>query len=333
MAKAGGSKVDRGDSAERLLNITLALLSSKNGLTKAELFEGVRDYKIALESGTSLAALDKKFDRDKSDLRDSGIKVETFILPSDGEDNQQSRYTINSSEFSWPKGVSLTPKQLQLLNLAASVWRQASLSSDATAGLDRLRALGSSSESADLLGFAPRIATHEPSFFPLSNAIEERATVSFSYRKPGQDKLEKRNVNPWLLHHKAGQWLLVCWDNDAKGVRNFMLKRIIGSVSQTGKTFDPISNTQLIDAEKDLDQHIAKQVATLLIKRDSMAWFHFEVTTPGQSEEAEVSFHYMDLWLLAEELRDFAGDFRVVSPVELDQAVRAGFERVAAEHG
>lgn len=333
MAQTGGSKTEKGDSAERLLNITLALLTSQHGLTKAELFEGVRDYRLAKQSGTSMDALEKKFERDKTDLRNSGIKIETFILQSDGEDNQQSRYMINASEFSWPKGISLTPAQLQLLNLAASVWRQASLSSEATAGLDRLRALGVSSESADLLGFAPRIATHEPAFFPISTAISERATISFGYRKPGQSTIEKRTVNPWLLRHVSGQWLLVCWDIDANDVRNFMLRRIIGAVSISKNQFEAATDSQLEDAELSLNEHIQKNVAVLEIKRDSLAWFHFEASNYGQGETTEVSVNFMDLWLLAEELRDYAGDFKVIAPKELDDAVRAGFEKVAAEHG
>lgn len=333
MAISGGSKVEKGDSAERLMNITLALFSSSNGLTKQELFLAVRDYRLAKEKGTSDAALEKKFERDKSDLRESGIRVETFILQSDGDDNQQTRYTINASEFSWPQGVTLTPNQLQLLSIAASVWRQASLSSEATAGLDRLRALGVASETADLIGFAPRIATHEPSFFTLSSAVAEKTRVKFGYRKPGQDKVEIRDVNPWLLRNISGQWLLVCWDNVAGDVRNFMLKRIIGRIDVTKDTFDVATDMQLQEAEESLDSHIKNQVATLKIKRDSLAWYHFEVSAPGQSEEAEISFHYMDLWLLADELRDYAGDYEIVSPVELLNAVKAGFEKVAAEHG
>lgn len=329
MAKAE-SQVDKGDAAERLLNITLALLSSRNGLSKAELFQAVRDYRNSIEAGANADALEKKFDRDKEILRSNGIQLETFILGSDGDDNQQSRYVINPSEFSWPKDVKLTAKQLQLLNLAAQVWRQASLSSDATAGLDRLRALGVASDSSSLIGFAPRIKTHEHCFMPLTNAISERAEVSFDYRKPGQDKITKRVVQPWKLRNVSGQWLLVCWDVEAKDVRNFMLKRIIGRIKETGVTFEKVPNGNIDAAIESLDKHIDGQVATLSVRKDSMAWFHFEVRS--NAEWAEVSFHYMDLWLLAEELRDYAGDFNVVGPAELSAALMVGYEKVAADH-
>lgn len=330
MAKAE-TQVEKGDAAERLLNLTLALLSSRHGLTKSELYRAVRDYRKSIEAGVSAEALEKKFDRDKETLRSNGIQLETFILASDGDDNQQTRYIINPSEFSWPKGVEITSKQLQLLNLAAQVWRQASLSSDATAGLDRLRALGVSDDSSSLLGFAPRIKTHEASFMPLTNAIAERAEVSFNYRKPGQDAVARRTVQPWKLRNISGQWLLVCWDAAANDVRNFMLKRIIGKIHETGNTFEQPKTGVLDQAIQDLDSHIESQVATLSLRKDSLAWFHYEVR--ANTEWAEVSFHFMDLWLLAEELRDYAGDFKVIGPAELAAAIQVGFEKVAADHG
>jgi proteasome accessory factor B len=325
------SQIDRGDAAERLLNITLVLLSSRYGLTKAELYQAVRDYRLSIAAGASSDAMEKKFDRDKDLLRTNGIQLETFILQSDGDDNQQTRYIINPSEFSWPKGIELSSKQLQLLNLAAQVWRQASLSSDATAGLDRLRALGVASDSSSLIGFAPRIRTHETSFVPLTNAIAESAEVTFNYRKPGQDQIAKRVVRPWKLRNISGQWLLVCWDVDAQDVRNFMLKRIVGRIKETGNRFEKVRPDEIESAEALLDRHIEGQVATLSLRRDSLAWFHYEVRS--NADWAEVSFHYMDLWLLAEELRDYAGDFEVVGPAELADAIRIGYEKVAAEHG
>ncbi|MEY4320185.1 MAG: hypothetical protein RLZZ471_126, partial [Actinomycetota bacterium] len=277
MASSDLTQIEKGDAAERLLNITLALLSARHGLTKAELFQAVRDYRNSIQSGTSAEALEKKFDRDKELLRANGIQLETFILASDGDDNQQTRYVINPSEFSWPKGIQLSSKQLQLLNLAAQVWRQASLSSDATAGLDRLRALGVTSDSSSMIGFAPRIKTHESCFMPLTNAIAERKEVSFDYRKPGQTEITRRTVQPWKLRNISGQWLLVCFDIDSSDVRNFMLKRIVGKINETGNSFAKVSSDAIDAAVSSLDDHIESQVAKLSVRRDSMAWFHYEV--------------------------------------------------------
>lgn len=333
MNDAGGYERDKSDASERLLNITLALISTNIGMTKAELFSAIRDYRNDIESGISLKSLEKKFERDKDDLRASGIQLETRILDSDMGDNQETRYIISPSGFQWPKDVTLNAKQLQLLQLASTVWRQASLSSDAALGLDRLRALGTASPTSDLIGFAPRIKTHETSFIPLTNAITSRNTVSFQYRKPGHSKAEVRNLQPWRISHIEGQWIVQGWDTDASDYRNFLLKRIVSAVDVKSEEFDAPSEVQIAELQRLLDQHIANNIAKLLVKRDSMAWFHFDLPTAGNSEEEELELQFMDLWLLADELRDYAGDFKVVSPPELDQAIRHGYEMVAADHG
>lgn len=333
MTQVGEYERDKSDASERLLNITLALISTNIGMTKAELFSAIRDYRNDIEKGISLKSLEKKFERDKDDLRASGIQLETRILDSDMGDNQETRYIISPSGFQWPKDVRLNAKQLQILQLASTVWRQASLSSDAALGLDRLRALGTASPTSDLIGFAPRIKTHERSFSPLTNAITNRNSVSFSYRKPGQSVTETRNLQPWRISHIEGQWIVQGWDLDADNYRNFLLKRIVSEVNINADEFEAPSEIQIAELQRLLDEHIANNVARLLVKRDSMAWFHFDLSAAGTSEEEEFELQYMDLWLLADELRDYAGDFKVIAPAELDDAIRHGYEKVAADHG
>lgn len=333
MSDNGGYQRDKADASERLLNITLALISTRIGMTKAELFSAIRDYRNDIEKGVSLKSLEKKFERDKDDLRASGIQLETRILDSDMGDNQETRYIISPAGFQWPKDVQLNAKQLQILQLASTVWRQASLSSDAALGLDRLRALGTASPTTDLIGFAPRIKTHELSFIPLTNAVTDRKAVSFKYRKPGQSEAEIRNLQPWKISHIEGQWIVQGFDTDANDYRNFLLKRIVSPITTSDVQFEAPSEVQVAELQRLLDQHIASNVAKLLVKRDTMAWFHFDLPTVGTSETEELEIQYMDLWLLADELRDYAGDFTVIAPAELDEAIRHGYEKVAADHG
>lgn len=332
MVNSGGYQRDKSDAAERLLNLTLALISTTIGLTKAELFSAIRDYRNDLQDGVNFKTLEKKFERDKNELRASGILIETRTLDSDMGDNQQTRYLISPTGFQWPKGVKLTPKQLQLLQLASTVWRQASLSSEAAKGLDRLRALGSVSPTSDLIGFAPKVKTHDYSFVPLSDAVAERHQVSFEYRKAGQPKAETRNLQPWRITHIEGQWIVQGWDTDADDYRNFLLKRIVSDIKTSAETFDAPTDEQVLELQRLLDEHIASNVAKLRIKRDSMAWFHFDLPSAGTSEDQDFELQYMDVWLLADELRDYAGDITVIEPKELDEAIRHGFEKVAADH-
>ena len=338
MAKEETWKPAKTDKSERLFQLTCVLLYSERGLTKRELFHAVDAYRNDLQSaGEDDFALNKKFERDKSDLREMGIQVTS---PDPKSDPDEMRYQIASDTFAWPENIEFDAQQLQLLNLAAQVWAQASLSADANRGLVRLKGLGIEPAANDLVGFAPRLRTHEPSFIPLSQAIEERIEVSFDYRKP-DGELSNRHVQPWLLRNIDGQWLLMCWDKDQKSARNFLLKRIVSKVvfrtEQINEKENELIRFALPDAElvsaaiNDLDEHTSQQVATLRVKRDTPAWFHFHLDDQS-GDTADVSISFMDLHLLAEELSEYALDLKVLGPQELTKVIRSRFEAVANAH-
>lgn len=327
-------KPSKSDKSERLLQLTCALLFSERGLTKAELFRAIPAYVEAIKAGTAEDSLNRMFERDKVDLKNTGIQVYTANPNADAE---EIAYVIADDTFVWPQHANLSAKQLQLLELAAQVWSQASLEADANQALVRLKALGIEPAATDLIGFAPRIETHEPSFLPLNNAIEDAIEVTFSYRKPN-DEVTKRHVQPWSLHNVDGQWLLQCFDVEQSEARNFLLKRIVSKVqpvkdADVERTFPKPDNNRLSTAVAELEEHIRNNVCKLKVKRDSQAWFHFHLddATYG-TDEGKVSFNYMDLHLLAEELRDFALDIKVVQPTELADLIRTGFEKVATDH-
>lgn len=323
----------KSDKSERLLQITCALLFSDRGLTKAELFRSIPAYLEAIKAGTSEDSLNRMFERDKADLRNTGIQIFT---PNPTADSEEICYVIADDTFVWPQHAELSAKQLQLLELAAQVWSQASLESDANQALVRLKALGIEPAAADLIGFAPRIETREPSFAPLNSAIDEFREVSFSYRKPNGE-VSKRQVQPWSLQNVDGQWLLQCFDVIANEPRNFLLRRIVSKVStvkdgEFEKTFEKPNLESLAEVSQSLSEHIANQICELKVKRDSQAWFHFRLDDSSNAEVGSVTFNYMDIHLLAEELRDFALDIKVIRPRELNDLIRAGFEKVASDH-
>ena len=323
----------KSDKSERLLQITCALLFSERGLTKAELFRSIPAYVEALKAGTSDDSLNRMFERDKVDLKNTGIQVYTSNPNADAE---EIAYVVADDTFVWPKHTELSAKQLQLLELAAQVWSQASLEAEANQALVRLKALGVEPAASDLIGFAPRIETREPSFGPLNQAINELLEVTFSYRKPNGE-ISRRQVQPWSLNNIDGQWLLQSFDVEHGEVRNFLLKRIVSKVqivkdSEIERTFNSPSDTELEFAFADLQKHIANQVCKLQVKKDSQAWFHFHLDDAEPGTSGQVSFNFMDLSLLAEELRNFALDVKVLEPKELSELVRSGFEKVASDH-
>lgn len=323
----------KSDKSERLLQITCALVFSNRGLTKAQLFRSIPAYINAQHQGTSEDSLNRMFERDKSDLRATGIQ----ILASDSNsDFDEVLYRIADDTFIWPQKFELNANQLQILTLASQVWSQASLQSDARQALVRLRALGIEASKSSLIGFSPRIRTHEPSFLPLTAAIESNVEVSFDYRKP-DGQTEKRLVQPWSLHNVDGQWLLQSFDVKRNAVRNFLLKRIVSKVQtilhgEVPSTFSAPNQKATEEALASLRQHVEGQICELKVVKDSSAWFHFQLDDLPNNPDGKVKFHYMDLGLLAEEVREFVSDVEIIRPVELAESIRAGFEKILADH-
>ena len=331
MAKKTEWQPNRSEKSERLLQLASALLYTERGLTRQELFFGIAAYSEALAQGTDEDSLSRMFERDKSDLRSTGLFIDT---PNSGADSDEIRYAIKSEVFEWPTNVALSAHQLQLLNLAAQAWSHASISADVNHGLMRLRALGVAPAENELIGLAPRIKTHEPSFLPLNRALDERREVRFDYRRP-DGTVASRHVQPWMMRSIEGQWLLVCWDLGRREVRNFLLKRIVSKVAfvkeeELEVSFEAPEPSRIATAIDDLAAFTANQTASLRVKRDSRAWFHFQLDS--KEPTSDIEFEYMDLHLLAEELRDFGSDIKVLRPKRLIEAVASGFETVASAH-
>lgn len=319
------------DKSERLLSLTLILLSSKLGFTKEELYRSVRGYRLSIEAGKPRATIDKMFERDKESLRDMGVQVEAFIRNSDLEDNTETRYYIPADTFVWPANTKLTPNQLRLLELASRVWARASFSVEASRAVMRLKALGLPSDGLDLEGFAPRILTNEPGILQLEEAARDGIEVTFKYRAPDREP-EVRTVQPWQVRHISGQWLLVCFDIDRQEPRNFMLKRIVSRIDATGESFSPVSSADLAGTLAELEQHIARNEAVLKVKLGTEAWVHFDLQSSGADGDGIVSFNFMDLHLLAEELRSYGRSITVLQPAELKDAITKGLQRVVNQH-
>jgi proteasome accessory factor B len=320
-----GAKIDL---SERLFNLTCALLVTNQGLTKAEIFSTVQGYKEQLVQGGNNETLSRLFERDKVSLTNAGVAWRSFIPKEAMEDNQEFRYIIANEDFVWPSGVAITAKQVALMNLAAQVWAKASLSRDANNAIMRIRAMGEKADADSLIGIAPRIRTHDQAFLPLSTAIESSSRVSFDYLKPNESVPQVRNVEPWLIQNIAGQWLLLGFDLDRSGPRNYLLKRIASEVDIQDHTFEPPSKDEIQASLDELEAHKRASVATIKTPVRSAAWFHFDLS----ENQDQVDLQYMDLHLLAEELMEFIDHIEIVAPAELKAVLTEKLEAVRLAH-
>jgi proteasome accessory factor B len=163
---------------------------------------------------------------------------------------------------------------------------------------------------------------------PLSTAIESCSRVSFDYLKPGEKEISVRNIEPWSLQNISGQWLLVGFDLDREQPRNFLLKRIVSEIDIQDVTFDAPESSEVTRTLAELELHKLSQNATLRTSIGSAAWFHFDLA----AEQTEFKVNFMDLYLFAEELMEFADELEVVEPKQLSDLIKANLQRVCDAH-
>lgn len=301
--------------AERLFTLTCCLMAaSSSGLTKQALYEAVPGYSEAV----SFDAKEKMFDRDKKALREAGVQLETV----QHEPGEVERYVISKGSFDWPPDFLLTPEQLGLVELAAKAWNTKQFSVPARTALFRLKSRGAVEASRELSFLSPRLLVRHKAFTPLAEAIEETRAVLFDYRVPSQEA-RTRQVNPLKLRLIQGEWVLLA-QRDGE-IRNYLLRRIVSQVKQTGASFEPVDQAQIAQAEKELLDFTQSNQAELEVVEDSEAWWHF-------GEKSKIKINYMDEDLLAEDLMEFGNEIRVLSPASLAEKIRSRLQAVVKLH-
>lgn len=110
--------------AERLMNLALCLLGTRRPLSKRELRDSIEAYVETFRSGNGSASDDsfnRMFERDKDDLRELGLVIET-VESLDGEIGYHARRDSNRLP-----PITLDAEEAAALGLAAKVWQQARL--------------------------------------------------------------------------------------------------------------------------------------------------------------------------------------------------------------
>ena len=210
---------------ERLINLTIALLATKRYLTKSEIFRTIEGYEGTAESK------ERMFERDKDDLRRLGIVIDVQGVDPGFED--EPGYRIHPDIYSLNLG-ELNGAEVALLSLAAEAWRGAALAAPAQSALIKLRSLGVASDFDALPNLSPKLNVKSPNFVPLTRAIADQITVTFTYTS-AQLKEERRTVNPFGLGSRQGNWYLVGYDIARADTRTFRLDRIMDQVEFTAK--------------------------------------------------------------------------------------------------
>ena len=119
---------------ERLMNLVIALLSTHGYLTAERIRASVDGY----ADSPSDEAFSRMFERDKNELRDLGIPLETgrvsALDPTEG-------YRINRDAYALPD-IELTPDEAAAVAVATRLWESPELITATQGALLKLRAAG-----------------------------------------------------------------------------------------------------------------------------------------------------------------------------------------------
>lgn len=317
---------------ERLFSLVLALLATETGLTKNEILSTVQGYRQRFVTGGDNANIERQFERDKDDIRELGVPLETVGSPGQAGNNQILRYRIPRDSYELPSDISFSAEETTLLNLAAMVWREGSLSTESRRALLKLRSLGGSTEQP-VLGYATTVRVRDAAFEPLGSALERRQIVRFAYLKPGESESRVRTVIPLALVQHRGRWLLSAREPVTELRKTFLLSRIVSAVTVTGTTFPAPTEDEPGRALRELDELWVSHAAIVEVSPESDAANRLlkrRGTVATATGALEV--HYSDLSIVADELAAFGPEVLVISPPELREAVRTRLLATAAAH-
>lgn len=212
---------------ERLMNLFIALLVSRQYVSKDRIRASVGGY-----AGQNDQAFDRMFERDKDELRASGVPIEIGSIDAYFDDEQG--YRIRRDAFELPE-LEFSPEEAAVLGVAARVWQQAGLNAHTDQAITKLRAAGVQVERDALSDLAPRLVANEPAFNPMWEATMSRQVVSFDYRKPGDLTAQRRTLQPYRVTTTQDRWYVVGHDVDRGEPRMFRLSRIEGEVTLVGR--------------------------------------------------------------------------------------------------
>lgn len=208
---------------ERLINLIAALLEAEVPMTAEDIRNRISGYE-----SDNHEAFRRAFERDKADLKQMGIPVETVQLDVFGD--TAPGYTIPKSRYYLPE-LDLEADELAALRIAAGA--VLGVEEEAGSGVMKL-SMGAIDETSGgaRLAWNADVAASQPLLGPLYSAVVERVPITFDYQPAGTDEPGRRTVRPYALLHRKGHWYLVGHDDRSDDTRTFKVARITGDVTR-----------------------------------------------------------------------------------------------------
>jgi len=211
-------------STERVLDLLAYLLAARRPVSANKLFEAFAD-----EYSGSAEARDRKFSRDKEQLRDLGIA----IVHVPGEEEDEGGYRIDRGAFYLPE-IDLTPdERAALFAVGAAALRSAlPLRSELAHALTKLRATNSNGEerAQPVIHAGRDRATAFEDL--LIRAVADRKRLRLRY----SDDETERLVDPYAFSARRSRFALVGYCHRRKSVRTFYADRVASAARANSST-------------------------------------------------------------------------------------------------
>ena len=352
---------------QRWIDLLAALLGHRLPATFEQLARDVPAYLTdgSVAAGEPSPTLKRMFERDKLELRELGVPIETV-----GEEgSEECSYRLRAKDFYLPYlGIVTTrgleqpshvdrfgyhslatlafePDELQALVDGARLVTQAgdpALADEARRAVRKLAfdlPVGATDGPAEATVTNPANRAEPRALATLGDALFRRKRVSFQYHGMGATEGAKRTVEPYGLFFIGGHWYLVGRDVDRDARRNFRVSRMkdVAANAARAGTAD-----YEIPADFSLREHAQSRQAWEIGDGDAFeAVVEFRgdsgavraAAALGTADEASPSLRRFDVrrtdsfarWLLA-----FGGDARPVAPDQLVAEYDALVERTRA---
>jgi predicted DNA-binding transcriptional regulator YafY len=304
---------------ERQASLVMCLLNATRYLTVQEIRDTVPGY-----DSDSEEAFRRMFERDKDELRELGIPLETGGEAGDG-------YRIPRRDYEL-QDIPLEADEAAAVALASRLWEAAPLSGAMGSALLKLRAAGLDASPPPELEV--RIESGEPAFGACWRGTQEGRLLQFDYRAAGSGATERREVEPWGMVHRRGWWYLVGHDRGRAATRVFRLSRIVGAVDVVGPA-GGVSRPDDLDlsaAVARVEQPEPAGSARVRVRTGSCAGLRRDARAalPAQDGWEVLDLPYADPARLAALVAQYGPDAVVEGPEEVREAVAQHLRGVLA---
>lgn len=278
---------------ERILNLLAVLLAARSPVP----FSTIRGVVSGYDDPASEEALEKRFDRDKADLRKLGVPL-SYVAEDDfgrsGYRIEKERFFLDEVRFTVEEGIVLAALTRSVEAGRGDALAENLRSALAKIGVDSPLTGAFRDSVAEQQLLDARVSAggaEEPGPLPaLAEALAARRPVRFVYYSLGADRVGERSVEPFGVAWHHGQWYLVGRDREKGEERVFRTSRIRGGVEVLpGPEYEIPDDFDLrsrIEVAPWLFARGEPRTARVRFRRD-VAWMIGENLRPGQTFEPD----------------------------------------------